>query len=252
MPMCGFPIIHLDKHLKTLVQNHHRFVALCEEFPKYGSFGEKSFERRVTRIVTPGTLIDEPFLNTIENNYLLSIHFAADASSIGLAWTDVSTGELFSKKSHLHSLRDELARICPREVVLRPAASPSTHEATESMLKEEGVFFTSWQLETDNLLPADVESAAVSLLSTYLSKNLMENAPTLSNPRHEADSKMMHLDAHTIKSLEIKESTYAGGTKGSLVSVIKRTTTDSGTRLLARRLCGLTFIPIMYSLIPLP
>ena len=103
--MCGFPLLHLDRHLKTLVQHHKRFVAMCEEFPISGSSGETGFERRVTRIVTPGTLIDEPFLNTLENNYLLSVHLVPEKPFIGLAWIDVSTGEFFSKESTLQALQ---------------------------------------------------------------------------------------------------------------------------------------------------
>lgn len=233
--MCGFPLSHLDKHLKTLVQHHQRFVAMCEEFLKYENFGEKEFERRVTRIVTPGTLIDEPFLNTFENNYLLSIQSSPENLSLGLAWIDVSTGEFFSKETDLASLRDELARIGPKEVVL-PASTPDdpSHPII-SLLKEDTMFysFTPAGTASDNT----IESAAILLLSTYLRNNLLENAPSLESPIHETDASLMQIDAHTIKSLEIRESSYVGGTKGSLVSVIRRTITDSGSRLLARRLC---------------
>lgn len=119
--MCGFPLMHLDKYLKVLVQQNKRFVALCEEFPRYSEGGVKEFERRVVRIVTPGTLIDEPFLNPYENNYLLAVSTTNDVTpqgSIGLAWMDVSTGEFFSELSTCERFSDELARINPREVVL--------------------------------------------------------------------------------------------------------------------------------------
>ena len=105
--MCGFPLMHVNKYLKILVQDNNRFVAMCEEFMKSRILGPKGgFDRRVTRIVTPGTLIDEPFLNQYENNYLLSVHFPPTVSNdgdvevdtpVGLAWIDVSTGEFFAK-----------------------------------------------------------------------------------------------------------------------------------------------------------
>ena len=54
--MAGFPIMHLHKYLKVLVQDHSRLVALCEEFPKDPAVGAKAgFDRRVVRIVTPGS-----------------------------------------------------------------------------------------------------------------------------------------------------------------------------------------------------
>ncbi|KAJ8457224.1 hypothetical protein ONZ45_g18396 [Pleurotus djamor] len=125
--MCGFPLMHLDKHLKTLVQGNKRFVAMCEEFPAKG--GRKLFDRRVTRVITPGTLIDESFLNPYEDNYLLGIYCDptlkvikgdSDASStpVGLAWIDVSTGEFISKLSSIDQLRDDIERVDPREIVL--------------------------------------------------------------------------------------------------------------------------------------
>ena len=119
--MCGFPLMHLDKYLKVLVQQNKRFVALCEEFPRYSEYGGKEFERRVARVVTPGTLIDEPFLNPYENNYLLAVSTTDDVTPqgpIGLAWMDVSTGEFFSAHSTCEHFSDELARINPKEVVL--------------------------------------------------------------------------------------------------------------------------------------
>ncbi|RXW14255.1 hypothetical protein EST38_g11599 [Candolleomyces aberdarensis] len=217
VPMCGFPLLHLDRHLKTLVQHHKRFVAMCEEFPIYGSFGETGFERRVTRIVTPGTLIDEPFLNTLENNYLLSIHLVPEKSAIGLAWIDVSTGEFFSKESTLETLQDELVRIGPREVILDSSLRDSTSHPVLTYLKEENIFFSfsSSQGEDESSQRSEPEAAAVSMLSAYLQKILMGNAPRLDNPYHETDSTKMQVDAHTIKSLEIREASYEGGTTGS-------------------------------------
>ena len=64
VPMAGFPVLQLERHLKTLVQVHRKSVAMCEEFSIDPD--TERFARRVTRILTPGTLIDESFL--IESN----------------------------------------------------------------------------------------------------------------------------------------------------------------------------------------
>src|SRR5271168_3644208 len=119
--MCGFPLMHLDRHLKTLVQHEKRFVAMCEEFPRHSNPEIKEFDRRVSRVITPGTLIDESFLNPLENNYLVAISPSIQddvKSPVGLAWIDVSTGGFFSETCSLESLQDELARLAPREIVL--------------------------------------------------------------------------------------------------------------------------------------
>ncbi|KAK0505891.1 muts domain V-domain-containing protein [Armillaria luteobubalina] len=289
IPMCGFPLVHIDKHLKVLVQQNQRFVAMCEEFPRYRSSGEKDFDRRVVRVITPGTLIDESFLNQYENNYLLAINASISLPlndsvepqqyPIGLAWIDVSTGEFFSKKSDSESLRDDIARIGPREIVLHKdfdgrhthpifmalgeernlisyavpsdeftRLSPVTSAQDASGTDEKAVAddMTDVIDVTDEVLEPARKSAvytaeegsAITLLTAYLEANLLEHMPALSYPDQDNGGNRMYMDSHTIKALEIRENIIEGGTTGSLLSVIKRTVTSSGTRLLVRWLCS--------------
>ena len=74
----GFPFFQLDRYLKTLVQDFNRYVAIAEEFPNDPSAKVKSgglmHNRKVSRVITPGTLIDENFMNPFTNNYVLTIH----------------------------------------------------------------------------------------------------------------------------------------------------------------------------------
>ena len=289
--MCGFPLIHLDRHLKTLVQHEKRFVAMCEEFPRYTNSGVKEFDRRVSRVITPGTLIDESFLNPLENNYLVAISLSSQnivESPVGLAYIDVSTGEFFSESCTLESLQDELARLAPREIVLDSvfktlgkhpiftalsedtscliAYTSSTRSANPD--KGENVTtapFSIKSLNEDALTDHDInvkqyianlmnhvdyeeslslspeETSAIKLLTLYLEETMLEHMPLLTSPLREGVQERMHIDAHTIKGLEIRENVYDGGTKGSLLSVLKRTVTNGGTRLLARWLCK--FLP---------
>ncbi|KAI0374340.1 hypothetical protein BV20DRAFT_987490 [Pilatotrama ljubarskyi] len=281
--MCGFPLMHLNKYLKMLVQEHNRFVAMCEEFPRNPVLGAKGgFDRRVVRIVTPGTLIDEPFLNPYENNYLLSVVPAASplpssdsiaqtfppSLAVGLAWIDVSTGEFYTKQTTFAGLRDELVRICPKEVILSKLSSADGSDPVERVVVEEGCFvsyfapsatpasepvkltsveqgtpddITSDVQLSEGLLPAvltNEETKAVELLTAFMHANLMEHMPSLSSPTREASTQRMQIDSHTVKALEIREGIREGGTTGSLLSVVKRTVTTSGTRLLARWLCS--------------
>ena len=283
--MCGFPLIHLDRHLKTLVQHEKRFVAMCEEFPRYTNSGTKEFDRRVSRIITPGTLIDESFLNPLENNYLVAISLSKQndvKSPVGLAWIDVSTGEFFSERCTLESLQDELARLAPREIVLDNVFKTLRNHPIFTSLSEDSSCLIAYPSSTRianpdkgenatttplsikslneddptdldsnvkqyiaNLMDhmdyaeslAPEEASAISLLTAYLEETMLEHMPLLTSPLREGVQERMHIDAHTIKGLEIRESVYDGGTKGSLLSVLKRTVTNGGTRLLARWLC---------------
>ncbi|KAK7463796.1 hypothetical protein VKT23_005735 [Stygiomarasmius scandens] len=262
--MCGFPLANVDKHLKVMVQQHKRFVAMCEEFPRYNSSGAREFERRVVRVITPGTLIDESFLNQYENNYLLAISAPpgkdiVKETSLGLAWIDVSTGEFYSKISTNESLRDEIARIGPQEIVLhQDLETDKLHPIFEALNEDRVVtsYIFPWQnpevmqgkntsLSRDTISTTDKtsvadevialqsslsdapiytaeETSAIDLLTTYLQTNLLEHMPPLLLPNREDSGGRMQIDSHTIKALEIKESMREGGAKGSLLSVIKR------------------------------
>lgn len=134
--MAGFPFFQLDRFLKTLVQDLNKHVAISEEFPVNISAKVKSgglqFDRKVARVVTPGTLIDEKFIDPFVNNFLLSVcpethqaspvqggyqeslsEVSADGhgQALGLAWLDVSTGEFFTQATSFASLPSALARI---------------------------------------------------------------------------------------------------------------------------------------------
>ncbi|KAG1715645.1 hypothetical protein ID866_1527 [Astraeus odoratus] len=260
--MCGFPLMHLDKYLKVLVLQHKRFVAMCEEFPTYKPGQKPSFERRVVRVITPGTLIDEPFLNHYENNYLLAIASGGLFSDLdhshplGLAWIDVSTGEFFTKTIPVEALKDHLARICPREIVLREEFRSHPDHTVRQAIEDESIL-TSYAMcsLSDNASPSltsippfdmdgppsgypAAESEAIHILTTYMRANLLEHMPRLSTPSREDADDRMQIDSHTIKSLEIRESAGEGGLTGSLLSAVKRTVTSGGTRFLANRLCS--------------
>ena len=121
VPMCGFPHHSASPYIARLVSRGFK-VAICEqvEDPK----AAKGIVRRaVTRVITPGTVIEEENLDARSNNYLLSI--AGDGETFGLALLDISTGEFRATELRgAESLADEISRIDPREVLL-----PSEAEA---------------------------------------------------------------------------------------------------------------------------
>ncbi|UNI14512.1 MutS protein 1 [Purpureocillium takamizusanense] len=143
--MAGFPFFQLERYLKVLVQDLSRYVAIAEEFPNDAADRVKSgglmHDRRVARIITPGTLIDENFIDPYSSNYVMAIYVCqhltkpasqssdkdhrdvvassgACATPLGVAWLDLSTGQFFTQSSDLASLSSILSRISPREVVL--------------------------------------------------------------------------------------------------------------------------------------
>ena len=156
VPMAGFPFFQLERFLKVLVMDLGKYVAIAEEFPwREGEAGRLKggglmHDRRVARVVTPGTLIDESFLEGGSDNFVLGIY--ADIASIegelkgfgsghghaglGLAWLDLSTGSFYTQATTLDGLNSALSRIAPREIVL-PGALESIGSPLLKVLREE-------------------------------------------------------------------------------------------------------------------
>ena len=167
VPMAGFPAYQMERYLKILVQDLNEFVAISEEHANDASATVKSgglmFDRRVTRTITPGTLIDEKFMDPYENNFLLalyppepsesprslgveqvpaelangSITSSLASSSIGLAWLDLSTGTFFTQTTTIGSLASAAARIAPREIVLGDDVEDGLKQSIIAVLEQQ-------------------------------------------------------------------------------------------------------------------
>ncbi|EAW15157.1 mismatch repair ATPase MSH1 [Aspergillus clavatus NRRL 1] len=142
--MAGFPFFQLDRFLKTLVQDLNKYVAISEEFANGAedkARGGLLFDRRVARVITPGTLIDEKFMDPAENNFLLAIQLDVPAlkaqleqqrdelsaqqhvlpstsQRVGLSWSDLSTGDFFTQSTTPQMLPSAIARIGAREILV--------------------------------------------------------------------------------------------------------------------------------------
>lgn len=252
--------------LRILVQEHQLYVALCEEFPNTlrGKMGGLMFDRRITRVITPGTLIDEKFLDAYENNYLLALQAPmlpkllsaeANAQPVGLAWLDLSTGDFFTQESTLAGLGSDLARIKPREVVLNDKYLGMRENDFVKQLEEDKIFVTyhpqpqppssqrsieAWEEMLESPLPqhmvnqfSELEVQAGTHLLQYVKAQLPGLSITLQPPIKRFPEETMGIDGNTMRSLEIKQTIRDGLFKGSLMHTIKRTVTKSGTRLLA-------------------
>ncbi|PKI85789.1 hypothetical protein MVES1_000582 [Malassezia vespertilionis] len=252
VPMAGFPIHQLEKYLKVLVQDKGLLVAICEEF-KETNAANAAFQRRVTRVVSAGTLIDERFLDPFSNNFILAV--SETCSGYGLAWLDVSTADFqTSECADQNTLRDEIVRVNPREVVLmQDAFSEHTSdvvlpiwEALDIVRSSVSYIDPSSHSRSDTLLhsaagrdASSAERAAIAILTRYLETRLMEHMNGLhvdaagDVPRRQA-REAMHLNAHTLGALEIRETSRDGSVRGSLASILRRTMTQGGSRLFAQ------------------
>ena len=256
------------------MQDLNKHVAISEEFARNPSGKAKSghlFDRRVVRIVTPGTLVDEKFIHPSENNFLLVVHANKQhgisenevrgdaalphAQPVGLAWLDLSTGEFFTQSISVASLSSELLRIDPREVVLSESVDLGSFQHVLRLIGHEALPVTrhagpsvsipiaEWSARLESSIPveeqgkfSDEEIAAGNILLDYVKEKLLGLGMKLQAPvkRHEAQNMM--IDRSSMRGLEILETSQtSGGIKGSLLHAIRRTVTKSGTRLLRER-----------------
>jgi DNA mismatch repair protein MutS len=261
IPMCGVPVEKADEYLHRLIAFGHR-VAVCEQLEDPAEAkkrGAKSVVRRdVVRLVTPGTLTEDTLLEARRNNWLLAIARGRPASdaeaAYGLAWLDISTGEFRVAEADRARLAGEIARLDPGEIVLPdqlhddpelksywrslPAVTPVAKDVFDGATAERriGEFFGVATADSFGSF-SRLELAAAAAAVTYIERTQIGRRPALSPPVREAAGRVLSIDAATRSNLELAR-TLSGETRGSLLSVIDRTVTAAGARLLASRLAS--------------
>jgi DNA mismatch repair protein MutS len=251
VPMAGFPYHALESYLQKLITAGLR-VAICEqvEDPK---LARGLVRREVTRIVTPGTLVDEELLDPRRNNFLASL--SPEKSGVGLAWLELSTGRFFATHVEPQQLSDELARIQPAECLVPDQAIPD--RILEALVEREGLLVSRrppWNYarqECRRLLLAhfatatldgfdvDEQSPGVTAAGVLLQYVQETQKSTLAHiVRLEQYRRGTHLliDETTRRSLELTETLRQGTREGSLLDVLDETVTPMGARVLAERL----------------
>ncbi|KAM0752726.1 hypothetical protein T439DRAFT_311397 [Meredithblackwellia eburnea MCA 4105] len=243
-PFCGFPVGQLAKYLPTLVDAGHKVVLIEESKDSRGNI-----DRKVTRIVTPGTGVDDAFVRQDEVNFVLAVGVRkmsgidgkderGDGKGTGivdLAYRDISTGSSFTRQSSLAQLRDDILIVEPREVVVADSLHKSAFgkQVLEVLQAEEQR--EKWIMSRAPKVKEDASGDVV--LDSYITSTL-RTAKLPSTPTTEVDaSRFLQMDSATLKSLEIRDS-LRGGVRGSLVSTVRRTVTAGGARLLVERLCN--------------
>lgn len=246
--MAGVPFHSVDKYLARLVKAGQK-VALCDqvEDPKKA---KGLVRREVTRVLTPGTLLEDSMLDAGSNNFLAAV-CVLDGKA-GLATLDPSTGELLvtevEGQGGFDLLVQELARIMPAELVCQEpdsayaqAASkvlgiatsqrnqPDLQRATATLRK---------RLNVSHLAGFGIDGkhgavAAASMVLEYASANGLSLAHVDTIGTYSLDG-FMHLDPSTRRSLELTQNLSDGTKRNTLLEVLDHTVTSMGARLLRR------------------
>ncbi|GJL86874.1 MAG: DNA mismatch repair protein MutS [Minwuia thermotolerans] len=258
IPMCGVPVHAADQYLARLIRDGFR-VAVCEQTEDPAEAkkrGSKSVVRRdVVRLVTAGTLTEDSLLDARRNNYLLALARSGNGRSatFGLAWLDMSTGELRTTCVAPEQLGAELARLGPGEILVPESLLEALDEQagdwsdcftplpaprfdSQSGQKRLAALFGVGTLDGFGAF-GRAEIAAAGAVVDYVELTQKGRLPPIRPPVREETGATMGLDPATRRNLELTE-TLSGERRGSLLSVIDRTVTGPGGRRLATDLAG--------------
>src|SRR5205823_6092919 len=124
IPMAGVPFHAVDGYLRRMIAAGHK-VAICEQMEDAGA-AKGVIKRDVVRLMTPGTLTDDPLLDGRADNYLAGVAFnvtRGDGYRAALAWVELSTGTCMAMSGSEGQVLDEIARLRPAEVLIPEHAS---------------------------------------------------------------------------------------------------------------------------------
>lgn len=242
--MAGFPFHALDTYLPKLIRAGKR-VAICDQLedPK---MTKKLVKRGITELVTPGVSINDNVLDYKENNFLAAVHFGKPMC--GVAFLDISTGEFLTAEGTFDYIEKLLINFAPKEVLFERGMKNRFEECFGNKYLtfelDDWVFTDEFahekltkHFETKNLKGFGISHlrsgvVAAGAVLHYLSVTLHTQISHIRNISRIEEERYVRLDKFTIRSLELLGSMHDGGT--SLLSVIDRTVTAMGARLLKR------------------
>ncbi|MGK2963866.1 MAG: DNA mismatch repair protein MutS [Gemmatimonadaceae bacterium] len=248
VPLAGIPVKAAAEYLRRLVQQGYR-VSICEqtEDPRHA---KGIVRREVVETITPGAAFADDLLDRARNNFLCAVFPSGD--HVGIAAADLSTGEFRLLVTREADTDAALSRLAPREILVARNTSAPMKVVKES--QDEGALVTereAWEFDaalaaTDiarHFGVASVEGlgigeqdapalAAAGALMRYMHELQPAGMPHLSRPVVERPGGTMPLDEMTRRNLELIESLRGGDTGGTLLSVLDRTLTPMGSRLL--------------------
>lgn len=261
VPLAGVPYHSVQPYIRRLTRQGYR-VAICEQTTEPQK-GKKIVEREIVRTITPGTLIDADALGDSSNNYLAAV-FDGNFRGVGLAFTDISTGEFqvtsLQGDGALEDLRAELIKIAPSECLI-PDGLPEDSSLRRVIERDLGIITSERPLEcfAEEALHArglrvirqqedgqtveqrekEIAMGPLSLglraaggILNYLKETQKRDLSHLHYLESYSPSAYMWLDSSTARNLELLQSIREGGKKGTLLGVLDQTLTPMGARLL--------------------
>ncbi len=254
IPLAGIPYHALDSYLRKLVNAGHK-VAISEqvEDPKHAKGVVK---REVVRIVTAGTLTEDALLDEKSDNTLAAL--CVDNGTHGLATVELASGKLVVFESMNSSVRDELARLAPAELIIEDDRNgPAEQIASElvafcrtAVARRAGHEFATYAAEKsllDHFQVASLEGfgfnrmslslRAAGVLLNYLRETQKTSLGHIATIGRHNTNKYVSIDQNSWRSLEIERTIRSGLREGSLLAAVDMTVHPIGARKLREWIC---------------
>jgi len=246
-PMCGVPHHSCEAYIARLVKRGYK-VAICEQMEKPQK-NKSIVDRKVIRIITPGTVIENNILDDDKNNYIASLYFRNDI--ISMAFCDISTGVINLTNTDVLQVESEISRFMPKEVLVDyNLATNSTlisflkdkvnsvitmYDFTQKEQNEYEGIVNEHLKNSDADFTLEKDSIYINLLGgliSYLQYTQKIGVDRINQIKAYENDEFMNLSYNTKMNLELFESARNKEKKGSLFWVIDDTKTPMGKRLL--------------------
>jgi DNA mismatch repair protein MutS len=256
LPMCGVPYHAARSYIARLLKLGKK-IAVCEQLTPPGK-GNKVIEREVVEVITPGTTVDEDFLDKGSSNYLGCL--ALVNSMFSFSYIDLSTGEFYTSSfpcAETEILRQELERLSIKELLIQESLLEEKKEVEAAIYDRSSLVLNRWadwlfdpmqakarlekqfslaNLKSFGLADESAEIVSAGTLLGYLdttSKSLLPHIKTL---RVYKDSEYLGIDESSQRNLELLCNQRDSDVRFSLLEVMDQTRCSMGRRLLKRRI----------------
>jgi DNA mismatch repair protein MutS len=249
VPMCGVPHRAASSYIARLIERGYK-VAVCDQMEDPAT-AKGLVKREVVRVITPGMIIDEEFLDARSHNFILAV--AHSAGLWGLAYLDISTGAFrVTESAQKEAVIDEARRVAPREILLPESGRSDpgqawvgrtfqdvalTHLDDKAFEVRRGYERLTGQFQTLTLEGFGCEGfkpgvGAAGALMHYVAETQKQKTAHITRLEPYSLDACLVIDEISRQNLELVRNIRSGSRRGTLLSVLDHTRTAMGARLL--------------------
>ena len=253
VPMAGVPYHSINPYIKKLIQRNYK-VAICDQLedPKTA---KGLVKRGVTRVITPGTVLEDDYLSSFENNFIMSIYIPKNISEkFGVSLVDISTGEFITTQvDSLNDAKTLIRKYSPNEIILNES---NFIRGLRTFIRNNNIYFNylseirfnvNYAREIlkkqfkHNQSELGLEGKDFCVMSSgallfYIYKLQKLDLSHINKITYQNLSSNMILDNVSLRNLEVTNSMFSKDEKKTLFGILNNCKTASGSRLLKSRL----------------